>query len=53
MLRQSGDVSTLSIGVVGPETPLERAPARRRQRASVDAVADLLCGVLDGLKSEC
>jgi trehalose 6-phosphate phosphatase len=51
LLRQTGDVETLGIGVVGPET----APVVRQivdaQVPTVEAVADLLCAVVDGLKA--
>jgi trehalose 6-phosphate phosphatase len=51
VLRRSNGVRTLSIGVVGPETP---ASVRQHADASVPtvgAVVELLSGVLDGLKS--
>jgi trehalose 6-phosphate phosphatase len=51
VLRQSGAVKTLSIGVVGPET----APSVRQlcdaSVPSVTAVAELLCNVLEGLEA--
>lgn len=51
MLRQSGRVRTLGIGVVGPETaPIVRQLADATV-PSVSAVADLLCAVLDGLEA--
>lgn len=51
ILRQSGRVRTLGIGVVGPETaPIVRQLADATV-ASVNAVADLLCEVLVGLEA--
>jgi trehalose 6-phosphate phosphatase len=53
VLRQSGEVRTLAIAVVGPETPLSVRQLADATLPSVEAVADLLCRVADLLKSEC
>lgn len=53
VLRQSGEVRTLSIAVVDRETPLSVRQLADASVPSVDAVADLLCGVAEQLKSEC
>jgi trehalose 6-phosphate phosphatase len=51
ILRQSGRVRTLGIGVVGPETaPIVKQLADATV-PSVSAVADLLCAVLAGLEA--
>jgi trehalose 6-phosphate phosphatase len=51
LLRQTGDVKTLAIGVVGPETPPIVRQLADATVPSVTAAAELLCGVLEGLKS--
>jgi len=53
VLRQSGEVRTLSIAVVGSETPFSVRHLADASLRSVDAVADLLCRVAEQLKSEC
>ncbi|HEY2594657.1 MAG TPA: trehalose-phosphatase, partial [Chloroflexota bacterium] len=50
-LRQSSGVRTLAIGVVGSETPPSVRELADASVPSVAAVAELLCRVLDGLKS--
>ena len=51
LLLQTGQVRTLGIGVVGPETPASVGQLADATVPSVAAVAELLCGVLEGLKS--
>jgi trehalose 6-phosphate phosphatase len=51
LLRQTGHVRTLGIGVVGPETPAIVRQLADATVPSVASVAELLCGVLEGLKS--
>jgi trehalose 6-phosphate phosphatase len=51
LLRQTGQVKTLAIGVVGPETPPSVRQLTDATVPSVRAVAELLCGVLEGLKT--
>jgi trehalose 6-phosphate phosphatase len=53
VLRQSGEVRTLGIAVVGSETPASVRQLADAALPSVDAVADLLCRVAEQLKSEC
>jgi len=48
-LREAGGMRTLSVGVVGPETPAIVRHSADVRVPSVDAVADLLGAVLDGL----
>jgi len=49
VLRQSGRAQTMSIAVVGPETPPSVRQLADATVPSVSAVAELLRGVLDGL----
>jgi trehalose 6-phosphate phosphatase len=49
-LRETSDVTTLSIGVVGPETPQNVRQLADVHVPSVEAVADLLCEVSVGLR---
>jgi trehalose 6-phosphate phosphatase len=51
LLRQTSQVKTLGIGVVGPETPTSVRQLADATVPSVAAVAELLSGVLEGLKS--
>jgi trehalose 6-phosphate phosphatase len=51
VLRQTDHVRTLSIGVVGPETPSTVRLHADAAVPSVTAVAELLSGVLAGLES--
>jgi trehalose 6-phosphate phosphatase len=51
VLGQSGGVRTLSVAVVGPETPHSVRQLADASVPTVAAVAELLSGVLDGLKS--
>jgi trehalose 6-phosphate phosphatase len=51
LLRQTGQVRTLGIGVVGPETPASVRQLTDATVPSVAAVGELLCGVLEGLKT--
>jgi len=51
MLRQSEGVQALGIGVVGPETPPSVRQLVDASVPTVDAVAELLCGVVDRLRS--
>jgi trehalose 6-phosphate phosphatase len=53
VLRQSGEVRTLGIAVVGLETPLSVRELADASLPSVDAVANLLSQVAERLKSEC
>jgi len=48
-LRDMSAVQTLSLGVVGPETPLTVRQLSDEHVPSVDAVADVLCGVAEEL----
>jgi trehalose 6-phosphate phosphatase len=50
VLRETG-TRTLSVGVVGPETPPSIRQLADASVPGIAAVADLLSGVLDGLKS--
>jgi trehalose 6-phosphate phosphatase len=50
-LRAAGGVRTLSIGVVGPETPPSLRELADISVPTVEAVGTLLCSVLDGLKT--
>ncbi|MBV9329005.1 MAG: trehalose-phosphatase [Chloroflexi bacterium] len=50
-LRQAGQARTLSIAVVGPETPHTVRQLADACVPTASAVAELLRGVLDGLKS--
>jgi trehalose 6-phosphate phosphatase len=50
-LGESAEVRALSIGVVGPETPLVLRESADASVPSVNAVADLLCAVLEGLQA--
>jgi trehalose 6-phosphate phosphatase len=52
VLRQSGEVRTLSIGVVTAEAPLSVRQLADATVSSVSAVADLLCRVAEGLRPE-
>ena len=49
VLRQSGEVRTLSIAVVGSETPLSVRQLADATLPSVEAVANLLCRVAERL----
>jgi trehalose 6-phosphate phosphatase len=51
VLRQASGIHSLAIGVVGPETPPSVTQLADAQVPTVQAVADLLWSVLDGLKS--
>ena len=51
ILRQSDHLTTMSIGVIGPETPETVRQHADAAVASVTAVADLLTGALAGLGS--
>jgi trehalose 6-phosphate phosphatase len=51
VLRQTEGIHTLGIGVVGPETPPSVRQLADAAVPSVEAVGDLLHGVLEGLKS--
>ena len=51
VLRQTPGTLTLSIGVVGPETPLTVRELADATVPTVAAVAELLVGVLDWLKT--
>jgi trehalose 6-phosphate phosphatase len=53
VLRQSGEVRTLSIAVVGAETPASVRELADASVPSVDAVANLLCRVAERLEAEC
>jgi hypothetical protein len=44
-------MDTLSIGVVGPETPVSVRQLADRTVPSVQAVADLLCAAAIGLRA--
>src|SRR5204862_3891544 len=48
-LRQADGVRTLSVGVVGPESPPIIGELSDASVPSVAAVSDTLCAVLDGL----
>ncbi|HEV7662623.1 MAG TPA: trehalose-phosphatase, partial [Chloroflexota bacterium] len=50
-LRQTGQVATLSIGVVGRETPASIRQLADATVPSVEAVADLLCNTLKQLRA--
>lgn len=50
-LRARGELDALSIGVVGPETPASVRQLADASVPSVEAVADLLCGVLERLSA--
>jgi trehalose 6-phosphate phosphatase len=50
-LRQTGNVQTLSIGVVGQETPPSVRQLADATLPTVTAVADLLCQVFEQLRS--
>jgi len=50
-LRASGTLRTLSIGVVGPETPPSIRELADLSVTSVNVVADLLCAVLEALEA--
>jgi trehalose 6-phosphate phosphatase len=50
-LRQAAGVRTLSIGVVGPETPPRIRELADASLPTVTSVADLLSRVVEGLKS--
>jgi trehalose 6-phosphate phosphatase len=50
-LRASSSLQTLSIGVVGPETPPSVRDLSDLSVPTVEAVARLLCTVLDGLQT--
>jgi len=52
VLRQANHLRTLSIGVVGPETPQTVRQHANAAVPSVTAVAELLSGVLAGLESD-
>jgi trehalose 6-phosphate phosphatase len=45
--QQDGEIKTLSIGVVGPETPASIRQLADAGLPSVDAVAELLCQVFE------
>jgi trehalose-phosphatase len=51
ILRQTGEVRALGIGVVGPETPLTIKQLADASVPTVEAVADLLCELLARLRS--
>jgi trehalose 6-phosphate phosphatase len=51
LMRQTGQLTALGIGVVGPETPSSVRQLADATVTSVSAVAELLCTVLEGLKS--
>jgi trehalose 6-phosphate phosphatase len=51
VLRQSDRVETLGIGVLGLDTPPSVRQLADVTLPSVNAVAEMLCGVLDGLRS--
>ena len=51
ILRQTPGVQTLGIGVVGAETPPSVRQLADATVNSVEAVAELLCGVLQGLEA--
>jgi trehalose 6-phosphate phosphatase len=51
VLRQTGEVRTLGIGVVGPETPPSVKQLADASVPTVEAVADLLCELLARLRS--
>ena len=50
-LHQLAGVQTLSIGVVGPESPAIIGELSDANVPSVAAVADVLCALLDGLRT--
>jgi trehalose 6-phosphate phosphatase len=50
-MRETGAMDTLSIGVVGPETPASVRQLADRTVPSVQAVADLLCAAANGLEA--
>jgi trehalose 6-phosphate phosphatase len=49
-LSDTSDVQTVSVGVVGPETPLNVRQLADVHVPSVEAVADLMCQVAKGLR---
>jgi trehalose 6-phosphate phosphatase len=49
--QANGEIKTLSIGVVGPETPASIRQLADAGLPSVNAVADLLCRVLETLRA--
>lgn len=49
-LRETSHIDTLSVGVVGPETPLNVRQLADVHVPSVDAVADVMCEVVMGLR---
>jgi trehalose-6-phosphatase len=53
LLRKSGEVRTLGIAVIGPETPPSVRQLADASLPSVNAVADLLDRVAEALKPEC
>jgi trehalose 6-phosphate phosphatase len=50
-LRESGELKTLGIGVVGPETPATVRQLADASVPSVAAIAELLCNLLEGLEA--
>jgi trehalose 6-phosphate phosphatase len=50
LLRNAGQVRSLSIGVVGPETPPSVGRLADATVPSAEAVANLLCEVLERLR---
>jgi trehalose 6-phosphate phosphatase len=50
-LEEHADMHTLSIGVIGPETPFHVRQLADQTVPSVDAVADLLCATVIGLRA--
>jgi trehalose 6-phosphate phosphatase len=51
VLRQSDRIQTLGVGVLGPDSPPSVRQLADVTLSSVNAVADVLSGVLDGLRS--
>jgi trehalose 6-phosphate phosphatase len=51
VLAEHADMHTLSIGVVGPETPFHVRQLADQTIQSVDAVADVLCATVIGLRA--
>jgi len=50
-MRETSQMRTLSIGVVGPETPLHVRQLADLAVASVQEVADLLCAIANALRA--
>ena len=50
-LRDRQGIETLAIGVVGPETPTSVRQLADLSVPTVDGVADILCGLLERLRT--